>query len=262
MTDHSVSLIITTYNWPEALNACLRSVLGQTIRVGEVLIADDGSEVATQGTIKHWGSKLNLIHCWVPDTANRPAVIRNRAAARATGDTLIFIDGDCVLAENFVHWHAKLSSPNTIVSGGRVLLSSLETFEYLGGGFLSERVSKNFKFRELQLGFLRDLINNSIATVRTCNMSIMKEDFVKCSGFDESYVGWAREDTDFVIRAVRSGIKIRSGRCACNMFHLYHGGDKGRVSPNDHRLNALTLDRSRVQPIKSMFNSLDSDGDL
>ena len=262
MTDHSVSLIITTYNWPEALKACLSSVVGQTVQVDEVLIADDGSEVATQGTIKHWGSKLNLIHCWVPDTANRPAVIRNRAAAKATGDILIFIDGDCVLAKNFVHWHAKLSSPNTIVSGGRVLLSSPETIEYLGEGLLGERVSNNFKFRELHLGFLRDLINNSVGTVRTCNMSIMRRDFVKCSGFDESYVGWAREDTDFVIRAVRSGIKIRSGRCACNMFHLYHGGEKGRVSPNDHRLNALTMDRSRVQPIKSMFNSLDSDGDL
>ena len=40
--------------------------------------------------------------------------------------------------------------------------------------------------------------------------------------------GWAREDTDFVLHAARRGLQIRNGRCGCNMFHLYHGGDKGR----------------------------------
>ncbi|HIY76621.1 MAG TPA: glycosyltransferase, partial [Candidatus Sphingobacterium stercorigallinarum] len=37
------SLLISTYNWPEALNLCLKSVMRQSVLPAEVLIADDGS---------------------------------------------------------------------------------------------------------------------------------------------------------------------------------------------------------------------------
>ena len=39
------SLIITTYNWPEALLLVLKSVEEQSIRPDEVVIADDGEEL-------------------------------------------------------------------------------------------------------------------------------------------------------------------------------------------------------------------------
>lgn len=39
----TISLIIATYNWPEALRLCLDSILRQTILPSEIIIADDGS---------------------------------------------------------------------------------------------------------------------------------------------------------------------------------------------------------------------------
>ena len=38
-----ISLIITTYNWKEALAAVLESVCRQTLLPDEIVIADDGS---------------------------------------------------------------------------------------------------------------------------------------------------------------------------------------------------------------------------
>jgi glycosyltransferase involved in cell wall biosynthesis len=42
-----VSLIVTTYNWPEALRAVLNSVTMQSELPYEVIVADDGSRVET-----------------------------------------------------------------------------------------------------------------------------------------------------------------------------------------------------------------------
>ena len=249
----SISLIITTYNWPDALRASLESVASQSVMPDYVIVADDGSHPATSNVIGELKSRIPLIHCWVPDVANRPAVIRNRAALKAKSQWLVFVDGDCVLSPNFLAWHQKLAGINTIVAGGRLLLDADETRAYLKDRLFPERAIKNFKFRELNVGSLRDVFNNSVATVRTCNMGVGYDEFIRCGGFDEAYVGWAREDTDFVLRAARRGLKIRNGRCGCNMFHLYHGGDKGRVSPNDDRLAGLVADVKRFDPIKSVF---------
>ena len=44
----TVSLIISTYNSPKALDLCLMSVLQQSVLPDEVLIADDGSNEETR----------------------------------------------------------------------------------------------------------------------------------------------------------------------------------------------------------------------
>ncbi|MCQ4762145.1 glycosyl transferase family 2, partial [Alistipes onderdonkii] len=41
----TVSLIISTYPWPRALNLCLASVMQHTAMPTEILIADDGSGI-------------------------------------------------------------------------------------------------------------------------------------------------------------------------------------------------------------------------
>ncbi|HEY0176173.1 MAG TPA: glycosyltransferase, partial [Pedobacter sp.] len=43
MHNPSVSLVVSTYNWPEALNLCLTSIRDQLVLPDEVIIAYDGS---------------------------------------------------------------------------------------------------------------------------------------------------------------------------------------------------------------------------
>lgn len=49
-----VSLVISTYNWKEALGLCLLSVTRQTVIPTEVIIADDGSRSDTKLLIEEF----------------------------------------------------------------------------------------------------------------------------------------------------------------------------------------------------------------
>ncbi|MDF5068606.1 glycosyltransferase, partial [Vibrio parahaemolyticus] len=60
------TLIITTYNWKEALKAVLESVKRQTVLPDEVIVADDGSREDTKATVDQMreGFPVPLIHSW------------------------------------------------------------------------------------------------------------------------------------------------------------------------------------------------------
>ena len=76
-----VSLIITTYNRPDALLLVLRSIEGQIKLPDEVIIADDGSDRESQKLITDFqqSSNLNIIHSWQEDKGFRAAKSRNKA---------------------------------------------------------------------------------------------------------------------------------------------------------------------------------------
>ena len=76
----TVSLIISTYNWPRALYLCLDSVMQQTVMPSEILIADDGSGMSTRDVVKHFEniSPVPVRHIWHEDNGFRLAAIRNK----------------------------------------------------------------------------------------------------------------------------------------------------------------------------------------
>ena len=65
----TISLIIATYNWPEALRLCLKSILKQTILPTEIIIADDGSDERTAKLIHDFAQKVSfpIFHEWHED---------------------------------------------------------------------------------------------------------------------------------------------------------------------------------------------------
>ena len=104
-----VSLIITTYNRPDALLLVLRSIELQTSTPNEVIIADDGSGDDTKETIRAFQktSDLNIIHSWQKDSGFRAAKSRNKAIAKSSNDYIILIDGDMILHPKFIQDHVN-----------------------------------------------------------------------------------------------------------------------------------------------------------
>ena len=86
-----ISIIVTTYNREDALDAVLRSLARQDDGHFEIIIADDGSGEATAKLIDTWKTKFGrLDHVWHPDLGFRAAEIRNRAISGCPRRLLCF----------------------------------------------------------------------------------------------------------------------------------------------------------------------------
>lgn len=217
-----VALLITTYNRPDALSAVLESVTLQTRTPDEVIVCDDGSTAATRSLITSWTAKLPVRYAWVSDRQFRASMTRNLGILKSQSELLIFVDGDCLLPPSFIEAQIRLARPGYVVAGGRCLLTSKQTKSILVSREPLGNVFRGWKFTRCPLGPLRNLRAKDWRTVRTCNLSVYRDDVIRIAGFDERYIGWGLEDSDFVVRLIHSGIKIRSGRLGVCVAHLHH----------------------------------------
>ena len=128
-----LTLIITTYNWPDSLELVLKSIECQTVVPDEVIIADDGSAAETKEVVSRFqeDSDLNIIHSWQKDKGYRVAKSRNKAIGKSSGDYIILVDGDMILHSKFIQDHINNAQANYFVQGSRVLLNKDETNKVL-----------------------------------------------------------------------------------------------------------------------------------
>ncbi|MGH7825141.1 MAG: glycosyltransferase family A protein [Candidatus Binatia bacterium] len=85
-----VSCIIPVYNGELYLREAIDSILAQTYRPVEIIVADDGSTDGTADIIAEFGEP---VHC-LRQTNQGPAASRNLGARAATGDFIAFLDAD------------------------------------------------------------------------------------------------------------------------------------------------------------------------
>ena len=249
-----ISIIVTTYNRPNALNLVLAGLAMQRFKLNmnwEVLIADDGSKQETRDLISSWRSHFptDLIHVWHEDQGFRAGAIRNRAAAQSTGDYLVFLDGDCVPMPDFVQQHQALAESGWYIAGNRVLLSEDFTNKLLSQEHainimnwptwqcvvakLQGKTNRALPWLRLTLSHARKKRHSRSEVVKSCNLGVWKTDFVAINGFDEAFSGWGHEDSDFAVRLLRLGINIKDGRYAVPVLHLWHKeNDRSKQAEN------------------------------
>jgi glycosyltransferase involved in cell wall biosynthesis len=115
-----ISVILSTYEQPWALERVLAGYASQISREFELVVADDGSGPATAAVIDRARAAADfpVVHVRHEDRGFRKSEILNRAILASTGDYLIFSDGDCIPRRDFVGVHARLAAPGRFVSGG------------------------------------------------------------------------------------------------------------------------------------------------
>ena len=225
-----ISLIITTYNWKEALQLSLLSVLNQTFLPQEIVVADDGSGPDTAALVREIGasSPIPIVHSWQEDEGFRSARSRNKAIAKASGDYIILIDGDIVLEPHFIADHRTFANPGYFVQGSRALLGQQLTAKALESGqlhfsfFASGVENKKNCLRSALLARLFSFRSNRLSGVKTCNFAFWKQDALRINGFNEDFIGWGREDSEFAARLLNNGIKRQNVRFHALGYHLYH----------------------------------------
>lgn len=238
------SLIITTYNRKDALELVLLSVLLQRDLPDEVIIADDGSTEDTGAMIREYVSKfpVPLKHVWQEDDGFRAAAIRNKAMAAAENDYIIFIDGDLVLHRNFVADHKRIARRRFFVQGSRVLLNEKLTLSVIQDKRTSFSIfesgvqnRKNMIHSRLLSG-LFSYKSKNLYRVRSVNLAFWLEDAKKVNGFNEDFVGWGREDSEFAARMQNVGLKKLHLKFSGFGYHLYHPENSRAMLPQNQEI--------------------------
>ena len=241
------SVIVTTYNKPDALAKVLQGLRCQTRPPEEVIVADDGSGSETAEMIHGFMSDFScpLFHVWQEDCGFRLAKIRNKAINNSTGDYIILLDGDCIPGKHFIEDHLALAKKGFFFQGKRVLvgkiLSSTFTQKHINS------VGKRLKFvfsREIsnrhhliRLPLFPAIFSTGLSGIRGCNMGFFREDIFAVNGYNEDFVGWGREDSELVVRFFNYGLKKREHPFMAICYHLWHEeNDKTRLSINDKLL--------------------------
>jgi glycosyltransferase involved in cell wall biosynthesis len=260
-----ISIIVTTYNREDALDAVLRSLARQDDSDFEVIIADDGSGEATTKLVDAWKVRFGrrLDHVWHTDRGFRAAEIRNRAILAARGAYCVFLDGDCIVRPDFIATHRRLADPGWFVTGNRVLLSAELTTEVLReklnpaswgfGRWFAERwrggVNRLAALLHLPLGPLRRVRQRVWQGARSCNLAIWRTDLDCIDGFDADYSGWGKEDSDIIIRLLHAGVRRKDGTFATGVLHLWHrDADRSQLAENERKLAGVAAgDRIRAR---------------
>lgn len=271
MSANLISVIVTTYDRSDALDAALAALAGQTDRNFEIVVADDGSGPETARLLEGWTSRLPvaLKHVWQEHKGFRGAEIRNRGIRASRGRYCIFVDGDCLARPDFVAAHRRLAERRWFVAGNRILLSpsltelvlaakmSAQTWdlpklvrERLHGG-----INRLLPAMRLPLGRLRKRRHGDWQGAKTCNLAVARDDLERIDGFDASYAGWGLEDSDLVVRLLHAGVRRKDGRFATGVLHLWHPqADRSGLPNNERRLEeVLASDRIRAKCGLSML---------
>ena len=236
------TLIVTTYNWPGALELTLKSIARQSVAPGEVIVADDGSGPDTARVVERWKPQIAapVLHLWQPHEGFRLARSRNRAIAAATGDYLMIVDGDMVLHRHFVADHLRAARPGSFIQGVRLLTQAATAARMLREGsldlsFFSPGVRRRrHAIRSLLLS--RMLFQRRVGqhAIRGCNQAYWKSDLSQVNGFNEAFVGWGREDNEIAARLYNAGIHRRNLKFQALAIHLHHPPRQPKgVNPND-----------------------------
>lgn len=231
-TPAEVSLIISTYNRPDALRLCLLSAFRQVRLPDEIIIGDDGSSSKTKELIETLRgiSPVKLIHVWQEDNGFRLAAIRNKCIAKAEGDYIVQIDGDIIMHPYFIKDHLDFAEPGYYLRGGRANLSKDYTQMICGQGKLPRlsifsRAYQSKRENAIHFPFLGRILMSRYrkrSLAFGCNMSFFRSDAIAINGYDEHFEGWGREDSDFSRRLLISGLKRRRLKFVANVFHLWH----------------------------------------
>jgi glycosyltransferase involved in cell wall biosynthesis len=200
-TSNRLSVIIATYNQRRPLGLLLRSLVAQRCPVPlEVILADDGSSDGTLEEIRAFAASapLDLRYVWQPDAGFRLARARNNAIRCATGDLLLFLDGDVALPPDFLLAHlASHEEDRRVVCSTRRNVAC-DDFQLQSGPdqFFASCAQSS---QEAEGPRQREFIQGPYPWMALVGFAFSIRNGPEVL-FDEKIVGWGSEDRELAIR--------------------------------------------------------------
>jgi glycosyltransferase involved in cell wall biosynthesis len=230
-----ISVVIATYNRPEALQRLLTQLAAQTMPPAEfeVVVVDDGSRTAMpQVTVPY---RLTVIR-----QDNRgAAAARHLGANTAVADVVLFIDDDMAVPPSLLSEHARLHAgdPRAVVLGWikRPDGEALPLFERFHAQYLDELASDVHGGRRTLTGM----------EVWSGNLSMRRAQYLRVGGFD---VGLGlSEDAELGLRLEADGATFHVSETAHSVHHSDHGSVRAWMK-RSYRYGRTDLRISRKHP--------------
>jgi len=238
----TTTLLLSTYNWVEALELVLLSITKQSENPDLIVIADDGSKKETKDLIESYKKKINIpiTHIWQEDNGFRKTSVLNKAIKSISTDYIIQIDGDIILHKHFIKDHINNAEKGCFLFGSRISINQLFSKKVLSEKIIKFSWFNNSlqrKNRMIRLPFLsqfRKPENKNSRKLRGCNISYHKADAIAINGYNEDFVGWGYEDYEFAQRLLNYGLKAKRLKQIAIQFHIYHNeAPKGNTEIGD-----------------------------
>lgn len=231
------SALITVYNRPEMVIACLRALALNTNLVDEAVVSDDGSEEQCVRTMRNAFSEFPFAVRYVRQehSGYRLAAARNNAIRATSGDYLISVDCDILLLPETIATHLRHARPGLFLVGNRAMLNESNTNLALNQKISACRLEALWNeadkrhLAKTQKKFQRNLFLRRFGLsaphkpkILGCHFSLFREDVERVNGFDEKFTGWGLEDDDFARRLYKAGLHGRSVILEARALHLRH----------------------------------------
>ena len=250
----SVSVVVTYYETPEALELTLAALEGQTYprELFEVVIIDDGSRTPL---VAPTASPLEVRVVHQEDRGFGLARARNTGARAANSEILVFLDCDMMpeagwLAEH-ARWHHAANDALTLGFRAHVEVDGIDAVAVrTRAGSLTDLFADRPSDRPAWIGYhmtrtreLTSYDDDLFRVVTGGNLGISRSFFESVGGYDETFTQWGAEDTEFGYRAYTMGGLLVPARDAL----CWHQG--AGAAPSEAESVSLKLQQAKISQL-------------
>lgn len=173
-----VSIIVPVYNIEKYIEDCLNSLVNQTIQDIEILVVNDGSTDNSQDIIEKYAQKYDNIKSYIKENGGLSDT-RNFGLSKATGEYIVFIDGDDWIEKNALELLYNSAKEND----SDIVICDFENVYENGNREIKQQIDTTIE--DIQKAYM-------IAMPSSCN-KLFKKDFLNSIGF-KFYTGIFYED--------------------------------------------------------------------
>lgn len=193
-----VSIIIPVYNLEDYIENCLNSVVNQTYRELEILCIDDGSTDNSAEKIKAFAEKDPRVKYLYQENAGVSAA-RNKGLDEATGEYVMFVDGD-----DYIHFQTVEILLKEITQSGYDMVCA----KYIFTSILNEKMVPINEYNVFNIKISDAFCNSTDYIYKTVWGKLIKTSVAKKVRFP---VGISNgEDRYYMIMLFENEIRIKS----------------------------------------------------